>query len=187
MQYYMYIDGLFAGNVGLCNRKFRFDLLFKVTVVKVQNFTISRHISFWPILTVCEYVSSRYRLHLYQIPTRSDVRWPSWKTYFCMYLPGADPGFFAGRGPPLGADPEIWLGVWQCADRRVAPMRAAAGALDLPQEKFKSRCSGMQFQANPDGTILPQKLLLSCYVRDRLPLLYTWKFDSLLNYFEIRD
>jgi hypothetical protein len=36
---------------------------------------------------------------------------------------GADSGFFAGRGPTLGADPDIWLGVvGQCADRRLAPM-----------------------------------------------------------------
>jgi hypothetical protein len=36
-------------------------------------------------------------------------------TNFCNLapsFPGADPGFFAGRGPTPGADPEICLAGW---------------------------------------------------------------------------
>jgi hypothetical protein len=61
--------------------------------------------------------------------------------FFFFVCSGADPGVFAGRGPPLGADPEIWFGVGQFADRRLAPMRATAGGMGvLPQENLKSRC-----------------------------------------------
>jgi hypothetical protein len=71
-----------------------------------------------------------------------------------LYITGADPGFFAGRGPPLGADPEIWLGcltvvtegVGTHARRRRAPLRG-------------SMCSEMRFQASPDDTILPQNYI----------------------------
>jgi hypothetical protein len=55
--------------------------------------------------------------------------------YILMHFPIAyiwgGSRIFAGRGPPLGADPEIWLGVWQWS----APMRAAGG-LGPPQEHF---------------------------------------------------
>jgi hypothetical protein len=63
-----------------------------------------------------------------------------------------------------------------------APPLPAERALfpDVQFSNFKYRCSEMRFQANPDGTILPQNYIeLLCEARGKL--------DSLLNYFEIRD
>jgi hypothetical protein len=78
---------------------------------------------------------------------------------------GADTGIFAGKGPTLGTDLEIWLGgVGKCADRRLVPMRAAAGG--SPENL---RCSEKRFQANPDGTILAQNdIELLCEARASL-------------------
>jgi hypothetical protein len=70
---------------------------------------------------------------------------------------------------------------WLC---RCGSRNLVRGADNVPScmplrgGRLKSRCSEMQFQANPDGTILVQNWVVMWGM---------WKFDSLLNYFEIGD
>jgi hypothetical protein len=75
---------------------------------------------------------------------------------------GGGSRIFCKEGPPLGTDPEIWLG-----GLTVCWPKVWWGF--SPRKIFKSRCSEMRFQANPYGTILPQNdIELLCEVRGSL-------------------
>jgi hypothetical protein len=89
--------------------------------------------------------------------------------FFCPRINAvADPGFFCREGSNSGTDPQTWLGVGQCAERRWTPKRRC-GVWVLEQKMLWDAISGQCWRYNFGAEWY------------WVVMWGTWKSDSLLN------